>query len=268
MVTGRRSATGGCMVGDIRAWRRGYRRTRGGPRPDAYIDLNADLGEEVTDDAALLAVVTSANVACGYHAGNAAIMRAVCDEAARRGVSVGAQVSYADRENFGRVARDVPARRAARPGRRPGRRRCPRSRRRAGRRSRYVKPHGALYHRVVDDEEQAAAVLAGSGDLPVLGLPGGLLLDAGRGRRARRVFREGFPDRAYADGRPAGARGPSRGRCSTGAERDRRAGRRAGAVDRSGADSLCVHGDSPGAVEHARAVRAALEEAGLTLRAL
>ena len=71
------------------------------------IDLNADLGEEVTDDAALLAVVTSANVACGYHAGTPAIMRAVCDEAARRGVAVGAQVSYDDRANFGRVARDV-----------------------------------------------------------------------------------------------------------------------------------------------------------------
>src|SRR5919112_3250847 len=80
----------------------------GGPGGHRVIDLNADLGEEVTDDPALLAVVTSANVACGYHAGNAAIMRAVCEEAARRGVSVGAQVSYADRENFGRVALDVP----------------------------------------------------------------------------------------------------------------------------------------------------------------
>src|SRR6185503_12863254 len=71
------------------------------------VDLNADLGEEVTDDAALLRVVTSANVACGYHAGNEAIMRAVCEQAAELGVSVGAQVSYDDRENFGRVDRDV-----------------------------------------------------------------------------------------------------------------------------------------------------------------
>ena len=73
------------------------------------MDLNADLGEEVTDDAALLAVVTSANVACGYHAGTPAIMRAVCEEAARLGVSVGAQASYADRENFGRVELEVAA---------------------------------------------------------------------------------------------------------------------------------------------------------------
>ena len=72
-----------------------------------HVDLNADLGEEVTDDAALLAVVTSANVACGYHAGNPAIMRAVCAEAAARDVVVGAQVSYADRAGFGRVALDV-----------------------------------------------------------------------------------------------------------------------------------------------------------------
>jgi len=71
------------------------------------VDLNADLGEEVTDDAGLLAVVTSANVACGFHAGTRATMQAVCAEAVRRGVAVGAQVSYADRENFGRVALDV-----------------------------------------------------------------------------------------------------------------------------------------------------------------
>src|ERR1700755_2192359 len=73
------------------------------------VDLNADLGEEVTDDAGLLRVVTSANVACGFHAGNAETMRLVCAEAAERNVAVGAQVSYRDRENFGRVARDVPS---------------------------------------------------------------------------------------------------------------------------------------------------------------
>ena len=72
-----------------------------------YVDLNADLGEEVTDDAGLLGVVTSANLACGYHAGSVAIMRAVCEEAARLGVSIGAQVSYADREHFGRRPLDV-----------------------------------------------------------------------------------------------------------------------------------------------------------------
>ena len=71
------------------------------------MDLNADLGEEVTDDDGLLRVVTSANVACGYHAGTPEVMRAVCAEAVRRSVTIGAQVSYADRANFGRVALDV-----------------------------------------------------------------------------------------------------------------------------------------------------------------
>src|SRR5688500_10776918 len=139
------------------------------------IDLNADLGEGVTDDAGLLEVVTSANVACGYHAGDEATMRSVCARAAARGVAIGAQVSYADRENFGRVAMDVAydvlaehvadqvgtlSRIAASEGTEV----------------RYVKPHGALYNRVVDDEEQARAVLAGSGDLPVLGLPPSVFL--------------------------------------------------------------------------------------------
>src|SRR4051794_15784210 len=72
------------------------------PVVDGVVDLNADLGEEVTDDAALLAVVTSANVACGFHAGSPEVMRAVCEGAAAHGVRVGAQVSYRDRAGFGR----------------------------------------------------------------------------------------------------------------------------------------------------------------------
>ena len=234
-------------------------------RPDHDIDLNADLGEEVTDDDALLSVVTSANVACGYHAGSPAIMRAVCSEAARLGVSVGAQVSYADRENFGRVPRDPPAdvlreQVADQVGV------LSQIAVSCGTTVRYLKPHGALYHRVVDDQEQAEAVLAGSGDLPVLGMPGGLLL-ALAGAAGRRVLREGFPDRAYAeDGRLVPRTEP--GAVLTGAGLiAARAVELAGWTDPA-LDSLCVHGDNPGAVEHARAVREALEKAGLTLRAL
>ncbi|GAB2447268.1 5-oxoprolinase subunit PxpA [Nocardioides hungaricus] len=224
----------------------------------ARIDLNADLGEEVTDDAALLAVVTSANVACGYHAGTPAIMRAVCAEAAERGVAVGAQVSYADREGFGRVARDVPfevlrEQVADQVGI------LATLAREAGTTVRYLKPHGALYHRVLDDEEQAAAVLAGSGGLPLLGLPGVLLTrarEAGRG-----VFREGFPDRGYTvDGRLVP-------RSQPGALVETEDAIVAQALALAGTvDSLCLHGDSPGAVEHATAVRRALEDAGLELR--
>ena len=234
-------------------------------RPDEYIDLNADLGEEVTDDDALLTVVTSANVACGYHAGNPAIMRAVCSEAARLGVSVGAQVSYADRENFGRLPRDLPAgvlreQVADQVGI------LSEIATSCGTTVRYLKPHGALYHRVVDDREQAEAVLAGSGDLPVLGMPGGLLLTLA-GAAGRRVLREGFPDRRYGeDGRLLPRTEP--GAVLTGAELiAARAVELAGWTDPV-LDSLCVHGDNPGAVEHARAVRAALEDAGLTLRGL
>ena len=224
------------------------------------VDLNADLGEEVTDDVALLAVVTSANVACGYHAGSTTIMRAVCAEAAVRGVSVGAQVSYADREGFGRRRTDVDGEvlreqvadqvgvlsvLALAEGIEVS----------------YVKPHGALYHRVLDDVEQAGAVLAGSGELPVLGMEGVLLsLAVAAGRQ---VWHEGFPDRAY----------DVTGRLL---ERDR-----AGAVLADAAavtaqalalapsvDSLCVHGDEPDAVAHAHAVRRGLEAAGWALRGL
>lgn len=234
------------------------------PTPDhtagRAVDLNADLGEEVTDDAALLAVVTSANVACGYHAGSVGIMRVVCDQAAARGVSVGAQVSYADRENFGRVAHDVPgdllreqvadqvgtlAEIAAG----------------AGTAVRYVKAHGALYHRTIDDAEQARAVLDGSRELPVLGMRGELLRQAAAAGRG--VLLEGFPDRGY---RPDGRLLP-RGEPGALLEHTEdivaQALRLAGTVD-----SLCLHGDTPGAVAHAHAVRRALEAAGWSLRGL
>lgn len=232
----------------------------GPARPARPVDLNADLGEEVTDDAALLAVVTSANVACGYHAGSPAIMRAVCEGAAERGVSVGAQVSYADRPGFGRVAVDVAyeilrEQVAHQVGL------LVEAATAAGTEVRYLKPHGALYHRVLDDEEQAAAVLAGSGTLPVLGMPGELLDQAaGSGRP---VLLEGFPDRAYAaDGRLVA-------RTEPGAVLDDSAAIAARAVELAPrVHSLCVHGDTPGAVAHARAVRAALEDAGWRLRGL
>jgi 5-oxoprolinase (ATP-hydrolysing) subunit A len=221
------------------------------------VDLNADLGEEVTDDAGLLAVVTSANVACGYHAGTPAIMREVCARAAELGVAVGAQVSYDDRPGFGRrpldVAPDVLREQvadqvgqlddAARAG---------------GTTVRYLKPHGALYHRTIDDEEQAAAVLAGSGSLPVLGMPGALLRLADEA--GRRVVLEGFPDRGYGDD------GRLLPRDRPGAVLDDADAIGAHALDLAGSvASLCLHGDTPGAVGHARAVRAALAGAGWRL---
>ena len=224
------------------------------------IDLNADLGEEVTDDVALLLVVSSANVACGYHAGSAEIMRSVCARAAERGVSVGAQVSYDDRPNFGRVPVDVA----------PGVLReqvadqvgtLSAIARQAGTEVRYVKPHGALYHRVIDDAEQAEAVLAGSSDLPVLGMPGALLEAAEAA--GRRIILEGFADRGYGPDRRLLPRSEPGALLADPDEIAAHAARLAPAVD-----SICVHGDSPQAVLAATVVRRALESAGWTLQGL
>lgn len=226
-----------------------------------YIDLNADLGEGVTDDTGLLAVVTSANVACGFHAGDAAVMRAVCESAAARGVVVGAQVSYLDRDGFGRrpmdvaaevltgwVAEQVEALRAAAAL--------------VGIEVAYLKPHGALYSRVVDDDGQAEAVLAGSGDLPVLGLPGSVLLRLAA-ERGRVAVPEGFPDRGYTpDGRLVPRSEP--GALVHGP--DSVAANAVALAEAGEVDTVCVHGDSPVAVEAARAVRQALVDAGYHVR--
>jgi 5-oxoprolinase (ATP-hydrolysing) subunit A len=225
--------------------------------PPRSVDLNADLGEEVTDDAGLLEVVTSANLACGFHAGTSDTMRAVCAGAARHGVVVGAQVSYRDRAGFGRVPQDVPfevlrdevAEQVAM---------LDAIARQQGTSVRYVKPHGALYHRVTDDPEQASAVLAGSGDLPVLGFPGSHLL-AQAAAAGRAAYVEGFPDRGYRDGRLVGRHEPG----ALLSDPDAIARQ---AVDLAGqVASVCVHGDSPGAVAHAHVVRRALEAAGYRL---
>ena len=226
------------------------------PKPVSRIDLNADLGEEVTDDTALLALVTSANVACGYHAGNPVTMRAVCAEAARLGVAVGAQVSYDDREHFGRVPVDVRAdllteQVADQVGSLTG------IAVEEGTSVSYLKPHGALYHRVRDDGEQAAAVLAGSGHLPVLGQPGQLLDQAAAAGRA--TYHEGFADRAYRGDRLVPREEP-------GALIEDLDSIAAQAVTLAATvDSICLHGDSPDAVSAARAVRRALAEAGFEL---
>jgi UPF0271 protein len=222
------------------------------------VDLNADLGEEITDDHALLQVVTSANVACGYHAGTREIMRQVCDEAVRCSVTVGAQVSYADRPNFGRVLVDVaPSVLAEQVADQVGL--ITEIAQAAGGSVAYLKPHGALYHRAASDEATARAVLAGSGSLPVLGLPGSLLLDlaSATGRVTRH---EGFPDRAYT---PRGTLVP---RSEPGALITDETVIAARAVELAASvDSVCVHGDSPDAVRHAAAARRALTTAGFVV---
>jgi UPF0271 protein len=247
------------------------------------VDLNADLGEgfgvwQLGDDEALLDVVTSANVACGFHAGDPVTMGRVCAQAARRGVVIGAQVSYRDLAGFGRRFIDVdPAELAAdvlyQIGALDGFARA------AGSRVRYVKPHGALYNAVVHHERQAAAVLdavAGyDGGLPVLGLPGSALLAAAE-RRGVRGVPEAFADRGYTpEGRLVSRREP--GALVTETEqivtravrlvRDGELVAVDGSVLTGRAASLCLHGDTPGAVRHAAAVRDALLAEGVRLAA-
>ncbi|MER6473487.1 LamB/YcsF family protein [Streptomyces collinus] len=247
------------------------------------IDLNADLGEgfgrwRLTDDERLLSVVSSANVACGFHAGDAATMRRVCELAAARGVTIGAQVSYRDLAGFGRRAMDVPpAELAAEVAYQIGALEV--FARAAGARVAYVKPHGALYNRVVHDEEQAAAVVDGvllaGGALPVLGLPGSRVLDLAA-KAGLPAVTEAFADRAYTD------RGTLVPRGSDGAvvtdpeavvERSVSLARSGVVTSHSGARievrarSLCLHGDTPGAVELARRVRERLMAAGVRVEA-
>ncbi|MGK5552645.1 LamB/YcsF family protein [Actinomadura kijaniata] len=246
----------------------------------AVIDINADLGEgfgiwRLGDDAALLEVVTSANVACGFHAGDPLTMRRVCADAVARGVTIGAQVSYRDLAGFGRRAMDVaPAELtaevlyqiAALDG----------VARTEGGRVAYVKPHGALYNRVVGDAEQARAVAdavrAYDPALPLLTLPGSAVYEAAKDLT---VVAECFADRAYTpEGRLVSRREPGAVVHDPDAVVER-AVRMAtdgtvvavdGSVVRLDARSICVHGDTPGAVELARAVRSALEAAGVTPR--
>ncbi|MHB9863137.1 LamB/YcsF family protein [Streptomyces sp. YIM S03343] len=247
------------------------------------IDLNADLGEgfgrwRLTDDEQLLSVVTSANVACGFHAGDAATMRQVCELAAERGVRIGAQVSYRDLAGFGRRAMDVPpAELAAEVAYQIGALEV--FARAAGTRVAYVKPHGALYNRVVHDEEQAGAVVGGvllaDAALPVLGLPGSSLLELAAEAGLPTVT-EAFADRAYtAAGTlvPRDRDGAVLSEPDTVVERSLRLARCGTVASGAGEDieirarSLCLHGDTPGAVELARRVRDTLERSGVRVEA-
>ncbi|MCX5365191.1 LamB/YcsF family protein [Streptomyces sp. NBC_00124] len=247
------------------------------------IDLNADLGEgfgrwQLTDDEQLLSVVTSANVACGFHAGDAATMRRVCEQAAERGVRIGAQVSYRDLAGFGRRAMDVPpAELAAEVAYQIGALEV--FARAAGTRVSYVKPHGALYNRVVHDDEQAGAVVDGvllaDPTLPVLGLPGSRLLELAS-KTGLPTVTEAFADRAYTDVGTLVPRGEEGAvvtdpdtvvERSVGLARDGAVTAHSGARIEVRARSLCLHGDTPGAVELARRVRERLTASGVLVAA-
>ncbi|NYE96107.1 UPF0271 protein [Psychromicrobium silvestre] len=247
--------------------------------PEPRVDLNSDLGESfgswtMGDDEALLALVSSANVACGFHAGDPLTMLRTARTAVKNAVAVGAHPAYRDLAGFGRRFLDLNAEElygdvlyqlAALDG----------ILRTAGAELGYVKPHGALYNRIAVDPGQAAAVCAAVGDfrpgLPVLGLPGSAIEAACLEAKVP-FFREAFVDRGYLpDGTlvPRTAEGAVLHDAEAIAQRAVRMVLEGvveavdGSLVQLRPDSLCVHGDTPGAVQMAAAVRTALTEAGV-----
>ena len=245
------------------------------------VDLNADLGESfgrytLPGEDELLSLITSANVACGFHAADPLVMQRTVSAAAGRGVTIGAHPSYPDRVGFGRrelaaspaeIAADVTYQVGALDGF------C----RAAGTRVRYVKLHGALYHRAARDRDVAKAVTFAlrqlDSDLVMLGPEGSALLQAAT-ETGLDVAREAFVDRAYQpDGHlvPRGTPGAVLDDVVLIAERALRMVQDKNVVAIDGtrcmvrADSLCVHGDGAKAVEIVRAVRQLFEAGGISL---
>jgi UPF0271 protein len=241
------------------------------------MDLNADLGEgfgqwSLGDDDALLSVVTSANVACGFHAGDAGIMREVCAGAVQHGVVIGAQVGYRDLAGFGRrrIDYDLKQLRDELIYQVGALQALARS---EGATVKYVKPHGALYHQA--DQAEAIVEAAEAVNLALYCAPESVLATAAGDAGVPVIF-EGFADRAYrADGTllPRGKPGSVIGDTEEVVARallmavDQRVIALDGTIVPHNVDSICLHGDTPGAVTLARNVRAALEEAGVPVRA-
>ena len=246
------------------------------------IDLNSDLGESLGvwrmgDDAAMLDIVSSANVACGFHAGDPAGILRTLRQAKERGVAVGAHVASRDLVGFGRRTMDVDSadlradviyQIGALKGLAAA----------AGTDVRYVKPHGALYNTIAHDERQARDVIAAireiDASLVLVALAGSPLLGWAEAQGLR-VVAEAFADRAYTpQGTLVSRREPGAvlHDADDVAERMLRLAHEGtvtaidGSVVRIRADSICVHGDSPGAVEMARRVREQLVQAGVTIR--
>jgi UPF0271 protein len=225
------------------------------------IDLNCDLGEGCPADAELMPLITSANVACGFHAGDAATAHAALRAAAQHGVQVGAHPGFADREHFGR--RELP--------------RTPEQifeecvyqigalaglARAVGLELRYVKPHGALYNMACREDAYARPIVAAVElfGLQLMGLPGSRLEALSAGRCP--FVAEGFADRRY---QPDGSLVP-RSRPDAFVEDPAEAVRQAEWLLREqGVRTLCVHGDNPRALAFVRELRAALQRQGIVI---
>lgn len=246
------------------------------------IDLNSDLGESfgawtMGDDAAILKLVSSANVACGFHAGSPASLLSTLQAAKQQGVTIGAHVSYPDLVGFGRRNMDVASDELRADviyqiGALQGLARA------VGTEVRYVKPHGALYNTIAQDERQALAVieaiLAIDANLPLVGLAGSRVLKLAQ-EKGLKTISEAFADRAYhADGSLVSRReaGSVLHDAEVVAKRMLQLVVEGGVTSIEGlftpvhADSICVHGDTPGAIEMARQVRQLLEAQGIMIR--
>jgi UPF0271 protein len=247
------------------------------------IDLNSDLGEgfgrwTLGDDTEMLGIVTSANIACGFHAGDPLVIRNTVIGARDAGVAIGAHVGYRDLAGFGRRNMDVSSAELVADviyqiGALQGIARA------AGTIVTYVKPHGALYNTIVHDARQAQDVVTAIREidptLAVLGLPGSEVLRAADAAGLRSVT-EAFADRAYT---PAGTLVSRKEAGSVLHDAEQVAARMVqlatdgtltaidGSTIRVSADSICVHGDSPGATEMAAHVRRALAAAGIDITA-
>lgn len=245
------------------------------------MDLNSDVGESfghwtLGDDTAMFRSVSSANVACGFHAGDPTVIRRTCREAVAAGVTIGAHVGYRDLAGFGRrfldidpieLADDVVYQIGALQALAAA----------EGGRVRYVKPHGGLYNAIVSHTAQARAVVDAvksvDPELPILGLPGSEVLRLAEAAGLRGVS-EAFADRAYNPDGTLVSRSFPGAVLEDPAQVAEHVLRMAtdsairtvdGSILKINADSICVHGDSPGAVAMAAAVRAALSDAGITI---
>jgi UPF0271 protein len=249
----------------------------------ARIDLNSDVGESfgrwtLGDDSAMFESVSSANVACGFHAGDPGVIRRTCRSAAAAGVVIGAHVGYRDLAGFGRRFMDIsPADLADDVVYQLGALQALAAV--EGTAVRYVKPHGGLYNAIVHHTGQAQAVVDAvksvDAGLPILGLPGSEVLRLAEANGLRAVP-EAFADRAYnRDGTLVSRSLPGAvlEDPTQVAEHVLRIATEStvrtidGSSLKISAESICVHGDSPGAVEMATAVKAALAGAGVTIAA-
>jgi UPF0271 protein len=244
-------------------------------RSDVKIDLNCDMGENIGNDADIMPYITSANIACGFHAGDANTMRETVRLAKRFGVAVGAHPSWQDRDGFGRREMSLSPEEAeaqvweqinALAG----------IAKAEGVELRHVKPHGALYNQAAKDRVLADAIALAvkrvSGGLILVGLAGSGLVEAGL-EVGLKVANEGFPDRNYDPDGTLVSRRESHAIIGSHVDVARHAIELVErGIDFSGrrvhVDTLCLHGDHPRAAENARQVRESLEKAGIEIRAL